>query len=163
MGKRTYRKRPKLGYKLKAALQGIQVDIFGYEKNVTRNIIAYFERLSEETGIASCQIIVRIFMDNDTIRARVHRDGRLVKEISITKLICLFTSTDATGLPQLEQKVMSGIRSFITDFAKEHHISSEQLHICILSSDHKVWVKGAYRTRPIADIPLSVLIKHFTK
>lgn len=163
MGKRTYRKRPKLGHKLKAALQGIEVDIFGYEKNVTRNIIAYFNRLSKETRIEPSGIIVRIFMDGDTVRSRVYRNGRLAKEISITELICLFTSTDATGLPQLEQKVIQGIRTFITDFSKEHHISSEQLHICILSSDHKVWVKGAYRTRTIADISLGVLIKHFTQ
>ena len=50
MEQKTKRRSPRLAEKLKRAVQNLNVDVFGYESKVTKNIINYFSKLSKETG-----------------------------------------------------------------------------------------------------------------
>ncbi|WP_299243101.1 hypothetical protein [uncultured Aquimarina sp.] len=152
-----------LTQKLRKAIGNINVDVFGYEKNVTRNIHTYFDRISKETDMPKDQIIVRIFKDYGQIRVCVHKEGKRIKEIPVSELVMLFTNTDPLGLPHLQQKAIDGIQSFMMEYCTTHLIHPSNLHICILTSGDQVFVKGINGTREIGAIPLMTLIKHFTK
>ncbi len=162
MENRTNEK-PSLAQKLKKVIGNINVDVFGYEKNVTRNIQSYFDRLAKETGMPKDQIIIRIFRDYGQISVCVHRHGKRIKQIPVSELVTLFTNINPSGLPHLEQKALSGIKDFMLEYCKTHLIHPDNLHICILTAQNQVIVKGVNRTDEIGTIPLTVLIKHFTK
>ena len=164
MENKTSRKNTRsLTQKLRNVLSNIQVDVWGYEKTVTKNIHSYFHRLSGETGIPKDGIIVRIFRDYGQIRVCVHKQGKRIKEIPVSELILLLTNTHPSALPQLQEKVVTGIQKFMMDYCATHLIHPDNLHICILTSGEKVFVKGVNRTDEIGLIPLMVLIKHFTR
>ena len=151
-----------LSQKLKKAVSTIHVDVFGYKKTVTRNIHIYLERIASETKLAKEQVIVRIFKDYGQIRIGIHKEGKRIKEIPVSELVVLFTNTDPSGLPQLEQKAAKGIQSFMENYCATHNVPLDNLHICILTSGESVLVKGFDRTQEISTIPLLTLIKHFT-
>ncbi|WP_281989755.1 hypothetical protein [Aquimarina aggregata] len=161
MEQKTKKKSPRLAEKLKKAVQNLNVDVFGYESKVTKNIITYFSKLSKETGISQDGLIVRIFKDGTAIQVAVYNQGRCVKRIPVKELIVLFTNSEPSGLFTLEAKVLRGIGTFMAEFSETHHLNIAQLQICISTSHDKVWVKGYSGTAFIKDIPLGVLIKHF--
>ncbi|TPN87166.1 MULTISPECIES: hypothetical protein [Aquimarina] len=163
MEQKTKRRSPRLAEKLKKAVQNLNVDVFGYESKVTKNIINYFSKLSKETGLPQDRLVVRIFKDRTIINVAVHNQGRPVKKIPVKELITLFTNSEPSGLFNLEAKVVQGIEAFMVEFSDTHNIGVDQLQICIITSHDKVWVKGYKGIDLIKDIPLGVLIKHFTQ
>lgn len=163
MEQKTKRRSPRLAEKLRNAVQNLNVDVFGYESKVTKNIISYFSKLSKETGLPPDRLIVRIFKDRTAINVAVHNQGRPVKKIPVKELITLFTNSEPSGLFNLEAKVIRGIETFMSEFSDKQRIQVEELQICIVTSHDKVWVKGYQGITHIKDIPLGVLIKHFTQ
>ncbi|QKX04186.1 hypothetical protein HN014_04435 [Aquimarina sp. TRL1] len=163
MKQKIKKTRSGLAEKLKNAVQNLNVDVFGYESKVTKNILRYFSKLSKETDLVQEELVVRIFKDWLTINVAVYNQGRPVKKISVKELITLFTNSEPSGLFNLEAKVVRGIENFMSELSDNHHIEVEQLQICIVASSDKVWVKGYKGLTHIQDIPLGVLIKHFTQ
>lgn len=161
MEQKTRKKSPRLAQKLRKAVQNLNVDVFGYESKVTKNVITYFSKLSKETGLLQDRLVVRIFKDRETICVAVYNQGRLVKKIPLKELIILFTNSEPSELFNLEAKVIRGIETFMAEFSKNHAMNVDQLQICIVTSHDKVWIKGYKGIAFIQDIPLGVLIKHF--
>ncbi|WP_025741944.1 hypothetical protein [Aquimarina pacifica] len=155
------KKRPVLGQKIKEAIQTLHVDVFGYEKTTTTNILGYFEQLSKTMHWNKEKILVRIFTSEYEIHARIYNQGCIFREIPMRELILLFTNSHP--LPGVEDKVKNGIHSFFTSFAQEHHIPIASLHICISVEHNSVTIQGCYQTQCVAVIPLRVLIQHFTQ
>jgi len=160
---KTEKKSPRLVEKLRKAVQHLNVDVFGYEPKVTHNIIDYFSKLSQQTGIPQDSLVVRIFKDSGAINAAIYHQGRPVKRIPVKELIMLFTNSEPSGLFSLETRVVRGVESFMEGFSTTHDIDATQLQICIITSHNKVWIKGYRGITLVKDIPLAVLIKHFTQ
>ncbi|TPN85827.1 hypothetical protein [Aquimarina algicola] len=154
-------KRFSLKQKLKKAVSDIHIDVFGYEKNVTRNVVAYFDKLSKETGLPSDQIIVRMFKQQHTVKTCVHQKGKVVKDISVQELIELFTGT--MGMPGMEEKMTDRIIGLITDLMRQHKQEHHQFHVCILAQNGQVSVHAVNGNTVLETIPLTVLIQYFTR
>ncbi|TSE10315.1 hypothetical protein [Aquimarina algiphila] len=142
MEQKTKRKSPRLAEKLRKAVKNLNVDVFGYETRVTKNIISYFSKLSKETDLPQDRLVVRIFKDRTAINVAVHNQGRPVKKIPVKELITLFTNSEPSGFFNLEAKVIRGIETFMAEFSEAHNLNVDQLQICIITSHDKVWVKG---------------------
>ncbi|WP_298546217.1 hypothetical protein [uncultured Aquimarina sp.] len=163
MKSKTHRKSPRLADKLKKAVQHLHVDVFGYESKVTQNITNYFSELSEETGIPRDRLILRIFKDVVNFRVGVYQEGRFVKRSAVWKLTALFIGTASSNLFDLEEKVVHKIDAFLKQLATTHQTDDEQLQICIGFHQDKVQVRAYQGIQYLDDIPLRVLIKHFTQ
>ena len=163
MKQKTKKRTSRLAEKLRKAAQNLNVDVFGYESKVTRNIIKYFSELSKETGLEENRLIIRIFRDRGAINVAVYNQGIPIKKISVKELITLFTNSEPSGIFNLETSVVKGIESFMVDISKRNNITVSQLQICITTIQDIVIVKAYKGIEFVEDIPLGVLIKHFTR
>ncbi|QKX05339.1 hypothetical protein HN014_10565 [Aquimarina sp. TRL1] len=160
MKRQTNQKNLSLKQKLKHAIAHLHADVFGYEKSVTRNVISYFKKLSENTGIPSDQIIVRMFKQPGTIKTYVHKDGKVVREVTVGELIELFSgSSQLTGL---EYKIVEKILRFMDDLKASHGDDSTEFHICFLAQQSQVRILAVYGNKVTQSIALKTLIKYFT-
>ena len=163
MKQKTKKRTSRLAEKLRKAAQNLNVDVFGYESKVTRNIIKCFSELSKETGLEENRLIIRIFRDRGAINVAVYNQGIPIKKISVKELITLFTNSEPSGIFNLETSVVKGIESFMVDISKRNNITVSQLQICITTIQDIVIVKAYKGIEFVEDIPLGVLIKHFTR
>lgn len=147
--------------KLKAAMQNISVDVFGYEAKVTANILEYFENIAVELEIPRERVVLRIFNDDAGIQTKIYKEGKIAKKISVAELITIFTKTAPSPLFSLEEKTTKNIQHFISDYANAHGIISEEVQLCILTGAHQVWIVGYSGAKTVGNIPLKTLIKHF--
>ncbi|MDH5383020.1 MAG: hypothetical protein OEW75_19365, partial [Cyclobacteriaceae bacterium] len=87
MLKNENRKRPDLTRKLQNAVENISVDIFGYEKKITRNVVQYLNKAARDNCIPYEQLFARIIKQNVTVRVFLHHKGRQLKEIPVRELV----------------------------------------------------------------------------
>ena len=160
MQKNEKRKRPGLKQKLKYAVESISVDVFGYEKKVTKNAVAYLDKAARELRVPYEQLFARIVKQNVTVRVYLHHQGRQLKEVPVRELVLFFAGQEATVLG-LESRVADSISKYLDELAKENEIHLDLLHVRISGSGNKVIV-GAYNNHlHVKDIPVKDLVKHF--
>ena len=157
MNQKTQSKSSTLGAKLKKAVQHLQVDVFGYEPKVTKNVLTYFSELSRTTKIPKERLFLRMFDDGESVRTVVYYQGRLIKKISVKELITIFTGVTL----HMESQVTHKMQAFMQEVAAKHHITTTELQLCIVTDREKVWVRAYDRTRFLTVVPLKELVKHF--
>ncbi len=147
--------------RLQQAATNIQVDVFGYHKQVTENIQQYFRKLAAQTGIPSKQLILRIYQDQSRIRVCIYHKGILKKELQLHELIAVFTAGNSNYLG-LEQRVTTGVFELLKHWATLHEITSSQVQFCIACSEKQVWINVYAIKGYLGELPLKTLMKKFT-
>lgn len=155
------RKRTGLKDKLQNAVESISVDIFGYEKKVSKNVIQYLTKASREERVPIGQLFARILIKGNTVRVYLHHKGKLLKEIPVRELVIFFAGQGTADLFDVESKVADSIKTYMAEFSTLHEIRDDNLQIRISMDESKVIV-GAYKhIQYIKDIPVKDLVKHF--
>ncbi len=93
-----------LGRRLKAAMQNIHVDVFGYQAKVTSNILDYFESTSKELQIPRERLLIRIFCSPEPLRIAIYQNGRILRQIPIHELVTVFTAIPCDSSGELADK-----------------------------------------------------------
>lgn len=160
MQKNENQKRPDLRQKLKDAVEGISVDVFGYEKKVTKNAVAYLDKAARELRIPYEQLFARIVKQNFTVRVYLHHRGRQLKEVPVRELVQFFAGRQAT-VPGRESKVVDSVSKYLDELSKDNGIPLDLLHVRINGSGDKVIISAYNSHRHVRDIPVKDLVKHF--
>lgn len=150
-----------LGNKLKGALTDLSVDIFGYEKMVTKNILGHTDRISQKLTIPRESLYIRIFQKNGVVRAFLYDRDRPLNAISIDELAYFFINPDTAGLLNVQSKIALSIKKYLKEFAEANRLHRESVRIQISVKDEKVNVRAFFNNDFIKEIPLDSLIKYF--
>ena len=154
-------RRPGLKDKLKNAVENISVDVFGYEKKVSKNVMQYLTKASREEHVPLGQLFARILIKGNTVRVYLHHQGKLLKEIPVKELVYFFAGQGAADLLGIESKVVESVKTYINELSKQHEVYDDQLQIRIATDEKKVIV-GAYNHMAfIKEIPVKELVKYF--
>jgi len=154
------KKRKPLKVRLKNAVENLSVDIFGYEKKITKNIIGYLEKAGKQKGILCEHLRVRIVRHQDTVRVFLHHNGRQIREVPVKELVGFFIG-DGADLLGIEAKVVGGVIGYMDGFSNFHEMPHDSLQVFIAAQGSTVVVKAFDNTRHIKDIPVKDLIKYF--
>ncbi|MEO9870393.1 MAG: hypothetical protein ABJQ69_03760 [Ekhidna sp.] len=140
----------------------VSVDLFGYEKNVTKNVIKYFEKVSVEQCAPVSQLFIRIYRESPgTVRVFLHQNGKILKEIPVGELVCFFAGEGISKLLGIELKVIDSVSRYLEEFAKANEMHLDQLCILISYNQKQVEVNAYNRNKHEQDIPLIELVKYF--
>lgn len=155
------KKPPTITEKIKNYMSNISVDVFGYEKKVTNNIIQYFKKKSSEERIPIHHLFIRIYREGTTVRVFLYRNGKLVKEVPVGDLVCFFAGESTSQILGIELKIIGSVSRYLEEFSKANEIVLELLNV-LISCEGKEVAIGAYNKNEHAqDIPLVELIKYF--
>ena len=146
--------------KLKDAVENIAVDIFGYEKKITKNIIDYLDKAGQQQGILHEHLQARIIRHQDTVRVSLRHNGREIREVPVKELVIFFAGQGA-DLLGIESKVVNGVVGYMDGLSNFHELPKGSLQVFIAAESSKVVVSAYNKTRHIKDIPVKELIKHF--
>ena len=135
-----------LSKKLKGALTDLTVDIFGYEKMVTKTITNRTNYISNRLQIPKDRLYIRIFQKDHIIRSFLYNQSKPVSAIPTQELTYFFMEE------QLAQ---------LYKFAEANRIDEESVRIWIHLKDDKVQVRAFQNEEFIKQIPLNSLIKYF--
>ncbi|MBL4575809.1 MAG: hypothetical protein JKY51_06895 [Opitutaceae bacterium] len=159
--KEEQKKRLGLKDKLKNVVDNISVDIFGYEKKVTKNIVQYLNKAAREERVPPQQLFARIVKRDATVRVFLHHRGMQLKEVPVKELAIFFAGKGTTDLFNIESKVAQSVGKYIDELSKLHEVRNDDLQIRISMSNSNVIV-GAYNHLDfIKDIPVQDLVKYF--
>jgi hypothetical protein len=150
-----------LSGKLKGALTDLSVDIFGYEKMVTKNILNHTEYISRKLKIPRERIFVRIFQKNHIIRAFLYDQSKPLHAIPVQELTYFFIDKGTATLTDVQNKVAFSIKQYLSEFAQANHIEEESVRIWIHTKQENVVVRSFQDEEFIKEIPLNSLIKYF--
>ncbi len=159
--KEEQKKKLGLKDKLKNAVENISVDIFGYEKKITKNVVQYLNKTAIEQRIPSDQIFARIIKQDVTVRVFIHHRGMQLKEVPVKELATFFAGEGTTELFDIENKVAQSVGKYIDELSKEHEVRDDNLHVRISTSDFKVIVSAYNHLQFIKFIPVKDLVKYF--
>jgi hypothetical protein len=157
-------KQPKrsLTERLKNVAENIHVDIFGYEKRITKNITQYLDKTAKEQSIPIAQLFVRIVNLHDTIRVYVHHKGRQLKEIPVKELAYFFAGEETASLPGIGEKIANNIKKYMDEKSTHYNITDGNLQIRIhLKGADEVRIDIFHFTWLLEDVEMKELIKYF--
>lgn len=161
MLKNENRNRPGLKQKLQNAVENISVDVFGYEKKITKNVVQYLNKAARDHSIPYEQLFVRIVKQNVTVRVFLHHNGRQLNEIPVKELVHFFAGQGAADLLGLESKVVESVGKYLDELSKNNEIPLNKLHIRISGSGKKAVVEAYNGHEYAKDIPIKNLVKYF--
>ncbi len=160
--KEEQKKKLSLKDKLKNAAENISVDIFGYEKKITKNVVQYLNKMAIEERIPVAQLFVRIVDLHNTIRVFVHHKGKQLKEIPVKQLALFFAGPETVHLPGIEGKIANSIRKYIDESSKRHELNDDNLQIRIsLKGTNEVNVDICHHTWILENVSVKDLVKYF--
>lgn len=155
------KKKGKLNTKLKGALTNLSVDIFGYEKMVTKSIIHRTENISKRLEIPAERLYIRIFQKDHTIKPFLYDQSKLLTSIPTGELTYFFLEEQIAQLGDYQNKVAFSIKQYLKEFAAANLIEEESVCIWIHVKDNEVQVRAFQDEEFIKQIPLKSLIKFF--
>lgn len=150
-----------LSDKLKSAITDISVDIFGYEKSVTSNIINNTSYIANKIDIPKQRLSIRIFHRNHVIKAVLYDQATPIQAIALNELAYFFVERATADLSSIQNKIGLSIKEYLREFAKEHHIAEESVSIWINVKDENVHIRAFSNSVFIKEITVSTLIKFF--
>ena len=157
-------RRPGIKERIKTYMDKVSVDIdpFGYEKKVTKNVITYLDKISRQEKVPLARLFARINKKGVNLRVFLHHNSKLLKEVPVGELVSIFTGGDGQVLG-IHKKVIPKIDAYLQAFAKANNITLEKLNV-LISADYNEVVIEAYNDQEHTKyIPLKELIKHFKK
>ena len=158
-----FKKKTGLKQQLKKATRNISVDVFGYEKKITKNVIRYLEGVAKQHQVSKGQIVVQLVKDPTTVRVFLYHKSRLLKEVPVRELVVFFAGKENASLLGVETKVINGMMGYMDGFANFHELRDKKLQICIAADTKRVVVGAYHQQRHIKDIPIKELINYFTR
>ena len=150
-----------LSAKLKGALTDLSVDIFGYEKMVSSNIIKRTNYISERIKVPKERLFVRIFQANHQIKSFLYNRDKPVTAIATEDLAYFFLSNQMADMGSIKNKIAFSIKQYLTDFAEANRIDAHSVRIWIHIKEDRVYVRAFQNEEFIKEIPLNSLIKYF--
>lgn len=151
----------RLGAKLKDALTDLSVDIFGYEKLVSKNIISRTTAISNRIQVPKERLFLRIFQVEHKIKSFLYDNDKPISAIATEDLTYFFLDEQTAALGSVKNKVVFSIKQYLKDFAEANRIDQHSVRIWIHVKDEKVYVRAFQNEEFIKQIPLNTLIKYF--
>lgn len=150
-----------LGNKLKGALTDLSVDVFGYEKLVTKNILNHTNHISRKLNVPKERLYIRIFQKNHIIRAFLYNQEKPMYAIPMEELALFFIDPGTAALVNTQNKMAFSIKKYLKEFAEANKIHEESIRVWINVKESKVIVRAFQNNDFIKEISLSSLIKYF--
>lgn len=150
-----------LGAKLKDALTDLSVDIFGYEKMVSSNIIKRTCYISNRLQIPEERLFIRIFQVEHKIKALLYDKDKPLSTIPTEDLTYFFLDEQTATVGSIKNKIAFSIKQYVKDFAEANRIDEHSVRIWIHVKDKNVHVRAFQNEEFIKQIPLNSLIKYF--
>lgn len=150
-----------LSSKLKDALTDISVDIFGYEKMVSANIINRTIYLSERIKVPKERLFLRIFQTNHQIKSFLYNNDTPITAIATEDLAHFFLNNQMANTGSVKHKIAFSIKQYLKDFAVANRTEEENICIWIHVKDDKVQVRAFQNDSFVKHLSLHSLIKYF--
>ncbi len=158
------RRKTALGSKLKEAVADLTVDVFGYEKSVTQNILKHAEWYSDRLRIPRDKLHLRVFQHREGVRAFLHDGSRALILLNPKELAAFFMDISLITLDDsISNKVVLGVKTYLKEYSSKEHIPLEYLRIRIGIHNDEIRVQSYSYSTPLESIPLKKLIKYFKK
>ena len=161
MLKKSKNKVNSLSQKLKDAVTDLSVDIFGYQKKVTNNIISNTEFISNKIKVPKERLFLKIFQKDHTIKSFLFNQSKPIQVLPIDELAYFFVDSATVNVLSIQNKIAFGIKKYLSDFAKTNKLDSESIDIWIHVKDEKVMIQAFSVDGFIQEITISSLIKFF--
>lgn len=160
--KRLFKKKnAALGNKLKGAIAEISIDVFGYEKKISQNIISYTEHIAQWYVIPVERIYLRIYQEEHKVISFLFNQDALLKNIPTDELSYFFLEDSIAALPNVRNKIAFSIKRYLKEFATANKISEQEVQIWLNVKNEVVTVKAFHKDIYIKEISLLSLIKYF--
>lgn len=150
-----------LGTKLKAALTDVSVDIFGYEKRVSQNIIKRTTYISNRIQVPKARLFIRIFQVNHSIKAFLYEQDKPISSIPTEDLAYFFLDEQMATLEGVKHKIAFNIKQYFKDFAEANRMDEHSVRIWMHLHEDQVQIRAFQNETFIKHIPLLSLIKYF--
>ncbi len=150
-----------LSAKLKGALTDLSVDIFGYEKMVSKNIISRTTYISNRIQVPKERLFIRIFQVEHKIKSLLYDKDKPLSTIPTEDLTYFFLDEQTAALGSIKNKIAFSIKQYLKDFAEANRIDDHRVRIWIHVKDEQVHVRAFHNEEFIKQIPLNSLIKYF--
>jgi hypothetical protein len=131
-----------LSKKLKGALTDLTVDIFGYEKMVTKNITNRTNYISHRLQIPKDRLYIRIFQKDHIIRSFLYNQSKPVSAIPTEELTYFFMEEQMAQLGSVQNKIAFSIKQYLKEFAEANRIDEESVRIWIHLKDELFKMKS---------------------
>jgi hypothetical protein len=155
------KKSKSLREKLKDAVTDLTVDIFGYQKKISDNIISHTELISKQIMVPKERLFLKIFQKDHSIKAFLFNQSRAIQVVPVKELSHFFMDRDTASLPSIQNKIAFGIKKYLKDFSIENNLDVEVIDIWIHVKGDKVMIQAFNKDQFIQDISISSLIKFF--
>lgn len=155
------KKSKSLREKLKDAVTDLTVDIFGYQKKISDNIISHTELISKQIMVPKERLFLKIFQKDHSIKAFLFNQSRAIQVVPVKELSHFFMDRDTASLPSIQNKIAFGIKKYLKDFSIENNLDVEVIDIWIHVKGDKVMIQAFNKDQFIKDISISSLIKFF--
>lgn len=150
-----------LSSKLKDVFTDLSVDIFGYEKMVSKNIIKRTNYISHRIKIPTELLFIRIFQVEHQIKSFLYEREKPISTIATEDLAYFFLDEQTAAITNIKNKIAFSIKQYLKDFAEANRIDENSVRIWIQVKEKKVYVRAFQGEEFIKQIPLNTLIKYF--
>lgn len=150
-----------LSAKLKGALSDLSVDIFGYEKMVSKNILNRTTYISNHIQVPKERLFIRIFQVEHKIKSLLYDKDKPLSTIPTEDLTYFFLDEQTAALGSIKNRIAFSIKQYLKDFAEANRIDDHSVRIWIHVKDEQVHVRAFHNEEFIKQIPLNSLIKYF--
>lgn len=147
--------------KIKDALTDLSVDILGYEKMVTKNIIQNTTLISNRIKIPKERLFLKIYQKDHTIKSFLYNQSKAIQMIPTKELAYFFIDRQTAELSRIQNKIAFSIKKYLGDFASSNSLNVEKLAIWIFVKQEKVIIQAFYQEQFFKEISMSSLIKFF--
>ncbi|WP_046758019.1 hypothetical protein [Kordia jejudonensis] len=155
------KKSKSLRQKLKEAVTDLTVDIFGYQKKISDNIISHTGLISKQIMIPKERLFLKVFQKDHIIKAFIFNQSRAIQVVPIKKLAHFFMDRESANIPSFQNKIAFGIKKYLKDFSEENNLDVEAIDVWIHVKDDKIMIQAFSSDQFIQDISISSLIKFF--
>ena len=155
-----------LSDKLKGAIENISVDVFGYEKTITKTLIKrlefYSKKIKKPVEGIHLKIYLRNYENKYIVKAFLSDRNKAILTINTKDLVSFFLNESNSYLID-NDKITHSIKDYLYEFAQANKIDNEFISISIYNKDKNIEVQAFNKLHFVKLISLTSLIKHFKK
>lgn len=158
---RKNKKKTGLTAKIKNYMDGVTIDVFGYEKKVSENVTSYLGTISDTHRIPLSNVNIRITKPAGELKADIYYLDGHVRKATLNELVDFFMGEGTTKVFDLEVKVKKNVSDYLEEYSEEKGIAIQALNIRISKPNKQVMVVAYNQAEYVDGIPLKELIKYF--
>ncbi|AGC75795.1 hypothetical protein LX97_00479 [Nonlabens dokdonensis] len=160
--KRIFKKKnAALTNKLKGAIAEISIDVFGYEKKISHNIINHTRNIATWENVLSERLYLRISQEEHKVISNLYDQDQHIKSVPTDELAFFFLEEGIAVLPNVRNKIAFSIKKYLKEFATANQICEQDVQIWLNVKQDVVTVKAFHNKTYIKEISLLSLIKYF--